>query len=255
MSDDDPSARPARDPAGKSRAGQDLHLLVGQDLPGTRVLGELLRRRRLELARRVDDVAAAAGVTPAYLRMLETGKRAPSPEKAEMLLRALDLTVVADDGADLVVEVDGQRWIIEFKHWATPGMALGGTLGAFLGGPIGMIAGAAAVGGLSHLLGRARQAEEPALSDAELMGRIVQRASAMTGEQLRDLWTALNTIEAAHEETAATEAAAAVEPRSGVDESEPTDEAPPASRDRRHRADRHETSAAPARVRNVRPGS
>jgi transcriptional regulator with XRE-family HTH domain len=167
------------------------------------VFGDLLRRRRLEQKRRVDDVAAAVKVTPSYLRMLESGKRAPAPDKALGLLQTLDVTTRSDERADLIAEVEGRRWVIEFKHWAAPAATVGLALGAILGGPLSAVAGAAAGSRLSELLSDSRRHDVlvEGVNDAEIMGLIVQRVSTMGGEQLRDLWAALNAIGEAHART------------------------------------------------------
>ena len=61
--------------------------LEARTLPSDEAMGRRLRELRLSKAQAQTDVADALGVSPAYLSLIETGKR---PMQLPLLLRALE---------------------------------------------------------------------------------------------------------------------------------------------------------------------
>lgn len=58
------------------------------------LVGEALRRRRMEDGQRLVDVARRAGVSPQYLSEIERGRKDASSEVLAAVAGALDLTVL-----------------------------------------------------------------------------------------------------------------------------------------------------------------
>jgi transcriptional regulator with XRE-family HTH domain len=67
------------------------------------VLGEVLRRERLDQQRILTEVAATAGVSPQYLSEVERGRKEPSSEVLGSVAQALGLELV-----DVVARVAGR---------------------------------------------------------------------------------------------------------------------------------------------------
>jgi transcriptional regulator with XRE-family HTH domain len=82
--------------------------LVGNKEKDNAVFGRLVREARLESGKSAQEVADAAGVTPAFVRAVERGKQAPSKESGRLILTAVKL--LAQDvaprapGSDLVIQ-------------------------------------------------------------------------------------------------------------------------------------------------------
>ncbi|HEX8916521.1 MAG TPA: helix-turn-helix transcriptional regulator, partial [Humisphaera sp.] len=111
-------------------------------------MGEKIRRIRRRLAMSLDDLSAKAGISKAYLSLIETGRvtNPPSDEKLQRLERALNFPA-----GELVSQAHLQRTPRDVRavlhRLVTQGRAAAGD-GAAIGGPgIPAAAGAAAVGG------------------------------------------------------------------------------------------------------------
>ncbi|MCF3972751.1 XRE family transcriptional regulator [Paracoccus salsus] len=110
-------------------------------LTGTRI-----RERRLALSRRQADVARAAGISPAYLNLIEHNRRPVGPELVQRLAKVLEVPSdelaegreeariatlreavarLADDGPDAAPELDqAPEFLARFPGWAAALVAL-----------------------------------------------------------------------------------------------------------------------------------
>ena len=80
-------------------------------------IGKRLRETRTRLGMVIDDVAAASGLSRAYISQVETGKASPSLQALEKLAAALAIPVSAlfvDDGASCTVIRAADRRHVHF---------------------------------------------------------------------------------------------------------------------------------------------
>ena len=80
-------------------------------------IGKRLRETRLRRAKVIDDIAAASGLSRAYISQVETGKASPSLQTLEKLAAALDIPVSSlfvDDSASCTVIRAADRRHVHF---------------------------------------------------------------------------------------------------------------------------------------------